>query len=244
MQNYQDTILSQYANSPTIFGLIQNFNDCVDPSADIQAFYDNIWNIETAVGYGLDVWGKIVGVSRSLQVVTTGDYFGFHEAFASVGTLGLGLLGSMVLGTSSVTELSPTVTPFGDEPFYNGPPATSTYLLADDAYRKLIMVKAMANIGNGSVPSLNALLQYLFSGEGKTYVQDTGSMEIRFVFEFILSPVEEAIMLSSRVIPRPAGVRASVMQVDPLGTFSFAEADGVTFADGTFFNSTGLQNAS
>ena len=70
MENYKDTLLSQYANSPTIIGLISTFNDAVDPSVDLDNFYRVIWNVDTAVGFGLDIWGKIVNISRLLQVET------------------------------------------------------------------------------------------------------------------------------------------------------------------------------
>ena len=78
MQNLEQTIISQYANSPVLMQLIQNMNEYLDPQANIQAFYDNIWNVQTAIGYGLDVWGKIVGVSRQLSVPQS-DFFGFSQ---------------------------------------------------------------------------------------------------------------------------------------------------------------------
>ena len=31
MINFEKTIISQYANSETIFALIEQFNDCIDP---------------------------------------------------------------------------------------------------------------------------------------------------------------------------------------------------------------------
>lgn len=68
MENYRDTIISQYANSPTINQLIESLNGYIDPRANMQAFYDYVWNVDTAKGFGLDVWGKIVGVSRIFKV--------------------------------------------------------------------------------------------------------------------------------------------------------------------------------
>lgn len=59
--------------------LIESMNEWIDPAADFQSFYDYVWNVDTAQGFGLDDWGKIVGVSRYLQVPET-DYFGFAEA--------------------------------------------------------------------------------------------------------------------------------------------------------------------
>lgn len=67
MQNWSATLLSQYANSPTISSLIGSFNAALDPSANIAAFLQYIWNVNSAVGNGLDIWGRIVGVSRNIQ---------------------------------------------------------------------------------------------------------------------------------------------------------------------------------
>lgn len=223
MIDYRDTILAQYANSPTIVDLVDRFNDWIDPQADIQNFYNTIWNVETANDHGLDIWGRIVNVSRYLQILEQPAYFGFVEAF----TLPTADTGAQ---------------PFNQAPMYIGEQATTTFRLETEAFRKLILLKAMSNITNCTIPSLNAMLKYFF--EGRSYVHDTGEMQIRYVFEFDLSPFELAIMLQSGVIPRPAGVLANVMQVNPLATFGFNEANGQPFNQGSFFNSQGLQYAS
>lgn len=196
MKNPLDTILAQYANSPTIVDLISRFNDCIDPSTDLDALFSMIWDVETAVGYGLDVWGKIVGVTRQLQTDPGSNYLGFEEGY-----------------TAETADTGPQ--PFDQAPFYGGALATHTYTLGDEAYRKLIMTKAMANITDCTAPSLNRLLGYLFAGRGRAYVQDAGDMRVQYVFEFGLSEVERGILLSSGAVPRPAGVKVTVLQIDP-----------------------------
>jgi hypothetical protein len=64
MQNIESTIISEYANSPTILALINSFNAAVDPAADLDAFLTHVWQVDTAQGFGLDIWGRVVGVSR------------------------------------------------------------------------------------------------------------------------------------------------------------------------------------
>lgn len=73
MINYERTIISQFANSPTICDLIKGLNDAIDPRADFESFYNFIWNVDTAEGFGLDVWGKIVQVQRGL-LLESGPY--------------------------------------------------------------------------------------------------------------------------------------------------------------------------
>lgn len=64
MINVEQTIISQYGNSPTILALIQNMNGNIDPRADLDGFFNFIWNVDTAQGFGLDIWGRIVGIGR------------------------------------------------------------------------------------------------------------------------------------------------------------------------------------
>lgn len=216
MEDVERTIISQYANSPTLVQLIRNMNGYIDPEADFAAFYDYVWNVNTAQGFGLDIWGRIVNVSRQLQISPNLVNFGFEEGL--------------------------DYQPFGQAPFYSGPPASDTYLLSDAAYRTLIFMKALLNISNMTAPSLNQLLQNLFVNRGRCYVVDTGGMTIRFVFEFALYPYELAILTQSNTVPRPAAVSAFVMQMDLAGTFGFNEAQVFQpFGSGVFFNSsTGL----
>lgn len=188
MQNYTQTIISQYANSPTLTQLIANFNYYIDPSQDIDAFYKLVWNIDTAEGYGLDVWGRIVGVARIIRIADI-NYFGFAEA----------------------SNLS--AAPFNQGPFYTGEPLTNGFALADKPFRQLILAKAAANITDGSIPGINAILRMLFPGRGNCFVNDLGNMQIEYVFDFDLTPVEETIVIASGVLPRPPGVRVTWRQL-------------------------------
>lgn len=206
------TIQAQYANSPTLRQLIDSMSQYFDPSTDFDNFYDAVWNVDTATGFGLDIWGKIVGVSRTLTIPGALTYFGF-------------------------VEQGSTSQPFGQAPFYAGTPATQSYNLTDDAYRNLILTKALANISAGNASSINTLLRNLFAGRGKCYVIDLGGMKMMFTFEFELQPYEIAVLTQSGVIPRPGGVSATVMQLNQSATFGFAE--GVSyqpFNQGVFFN--------
>ena len=208
------TIISQYANSPIITRLIENIFEYLDQTRNFDDFFDFVMNINTAVGYGLDVWGRIVGVNRVIQVPTS-NWFGYEEA----------LPGSYT---------------FGQGAFYTGDPLTGNYALSDQAYRLLILAKAAANITNGSIPAINRILMSLFPNRGNCYVTEgsdlgewfgfqesvnahgfnqapfySGSalptMTMTYTFEFPLSPVELAIVQNSGVLPKPTGVLASVV---------------------------------
>lgn len=209
---YKDpALISQYANSPTILRLIQDMWEYINPQPDFDDFLAYVWDVETAGGFGLDILGRIVNVSRQLQIPASIVNLGFRE------------------GTN--------FQPFGQAPFYAGPPASNVYLLSDDAYRTLILMKALLNISDCSAPSINQLLKNLFKSRGRCYVADTGGMQMRLVFEFPLYPYELAILTQSNAVPRPAAVQASVMQLVQLDTFGFAEAkDFQPFGQGSFYN--------
>lgn len=208
------TIISQYANSPRITTLIENVFEYVDQTLNIEAFFDLVMNVDTAQGYGLDVWGRIVGVNRILQV-PSGQYFDFEEAMPGSYT-------------------------FGQAPLYSGATLTSSFVLSDQAYRTLIMAKAASNITDGSIKAINRLLMTLFPNRGNAYVtegQKTGewfgfaestnangfnqqafysgspisTMVMTYTFAFSLTPVELAIVQSSGVLPKPTGVAATVV---------------------------------
>lgn len=183
--NYEDlksTVLSQFANSPVLTELIKDMNDYLDPMVNLNDFYNRIWDINTASGYGLDVWGRIVGVGRGITIL--------------------------------------------------GVPTT----LPDSSFRTLILIKALANITDCSIPSFNQLLTRMFSSEGKCYVTDPGGMGMGFTFEFTLSATDIAILTQSHIFPHPAGVDAYIASFNRATTFGFAGSNLRPFNQGTFFN--------
>lgn len=200
MLNFQNTIISQYANSDRIYTLIEHMNEWIDPRNDLQAFYDMIWNVDTAVGYGLDVWGRIVDIRRTIQIDKTEDSFGFkisteHQDFY----------------------------PFNQMPFRSNEDRFSFYELPDDSYRKLIMIKAAINIIWATASSINALLHNLFEGRGRCYFLTLGNMHARYVFEFHLKDFERSLIRNG-FFPRPTGVDVDYREIVPIEIFGFGEA--------------------
>jgi hypothetical protein len=186
---WQDTILSQYANSPRMLGLVSSFAAAVDQGDELDDFYDMLWNVQTATGYGLDVWGRIVGVSRVVPVVIS-KYVGFEEG-----------------GTTDYDTFGPG----GSSPFYSGQPLTSGFSLDDTPYRQLIFAKAAVNIYDGSIGAINNILSLMFPGQ-VAYVIDNQDMTMTYRFLWDLTPVEASIAISSGVLPRPCGVSVDYVQ--------------------------------
>ena len=47
MLEWQRTVISQYASAATINALLESWNDCIDPRANLAAFYAAVWDINT-----------------------------------------------------------------------------------------------------------------------------------------------------------------------------------------------------
>lgn len=226
------TMASQYANSNRIDGVISSFYAAADKTPDLNAWYNDVWNVDTARDYGLDIWGRIVGVNRVVYLQTS-SAFGFQEASASTWNTGVGFSGG--IWTESDAHQ-------GGDTFYSGSPLTSSYRLETESYRKLILAKAAANISDSSIHSINKIMMMLFPGPGNCYCTDgvhstsyfgfsesntsltfgegifydgqsVPSMSMEYVFEFALTPVELAIVNQSGVLPKPTGVSASVVLI-------------------------------
>lgn len=213
--DFEATVISQYANSPTLLQLCSNMNDYVDQSTNFATFFDFVWNVNTAQGFGLDIWGKIVNISRLLTIPNSSRNFGFKD---------------------NVTP--PDYDPFNVSPFNSkGGGATQTYLLNDAAYRTLILTKALSNISATTAPAINQLLRNLFPGRGRCYVLDLGGMAMQFTFEFQLTVTEFAILAQSKALPRPAGVAVNIVTLSGGPILGFEEAGGSaeSFGFGHFY---------
>lgn len=179
----RQTLLSQYANSPVLTGIISALNFALDLRQAFETFLSYVWDVDSAEGFGLDILGRKVGVRRTLYV-SDNPFLGFSTA------------------TGSQT--------FGFGSFYNAATATANYAMGDDVYRRVILAKAALNITSCAIPAINAVLMALFPNYGNTYVVDNGDMTMAYHFGAIPSKVDYAIATQSGVLPKPAGVSFTV----------------------------------
>lgn len=211
MKNVEATVMSQFANAPVMMQLIQNMNAYLDEHANYQAFETQVWSLLSATGFGLDFWGAVLGVSRLLQIPSSGPFFGFDQGGSMVG--------------------------FGQGTFLKFIGATTTYSLPDPPYKQALLAKALANITRTDIPALNQLISNLFAGRGRCYCTDLGNMQMTYTFEFVLLAVELAILQQSGVLPHPTGVGVTIVQAPVTsGVFGFNGSGLNTFNNGTFFN--------
>ena len=64
---YTTRLIGQYANSPVMLKLANGLGTLFDESGFIENWYNVIFNLGTAVGYGLDIWGLILNRSREFN---------------------------------------------------------------------------------------------------------------------------------------------------------------------------------
>lgn len=189
---FTDTLLRQYNDATSLQEMISLEWQSISMNDFVDDFYNNIWNIATANSYGLDVWGKIIDLSRTMQYTASGLYFGFREA-----------------KISETTSNDPQ--PWNAYPFYskNYSNTTGTVVLSDDLFRKALMMKAFHNITNMTIPAMNSSLVSLFGDSGNAWVSRDGPNAMSYRFDFTPSATELAIIQNSKILPVPAGAVVS-----------------------------------
>jgi hypothetical protein len=187
------TIISQYATSPTFLQLIQDINTWIDPNANLQAFFNDLWNIDTAFGYGLDVWGRIIVVQRTV-VLPDGSKYTLPDS-----TYRLLLLAKAATNITSCAI-----------------PAINRIMLALFPNRGNCYVQE----GAPMLPPVGPWFGFAEAGDARGWDQapfllfwtntPAPGMALTYVFEFALSDVELAIVTQTGALPKPAGVKAYV----------------------------------
>lgn len=201
------TVQSQYAASPHIRALIAAFWAAINPEADIKLIYEKMVDIDTAEGFGLDVWGRIVALARDYIADTSNVYWGFPPP-------------------AGITNLR--VRNYENAPFYA--PVSGAVKQSDDAYRQYIKLKAKINIGNGSLASLNELIADLWPGVNVKLIH-SGTMSLRLVIQ---EEVPAADLQALLTLPwLPAGVELEIYQVIT-PTWGLEGSNLETLDNGTF----------
>lgn len=208
MIEIEDTIMSQYANSPRLMGIITSLWNALDPNKFTNDFYNLVMDIPSANGYGLDNWGRIVGIGRTVNFVNpAGEYLGFTDGFY----------------------------PFNERPFSAPGSGTDTWELTNDAYREIILLKAMSNIVYATAPNINALMRSMFNDP--CYCLISGHMQMQYIFEFELSAYQRNLVYNTEILPRPCGVEINII-TNAGAIFGFDGSGLRPFGQGVFYNAT------
>ena len=201
------TVQSQYAASPHIMALVDAYWEALNPDADIDLIYKNMIDPDTAVGFGLDVWGRIVAIGREYVAADEENiYFGFNPE----------------------TATNPRLDTFNNAPFYKK--IDGKIRLADSAYRTYIFIKAMINISDCSLASINRMLKLMFPN-AEIYCLHVDTMVLRLVIRSKLAEADKQALLNLPWLP--AGVGLEMYQIIT-PTFGFNGSGLNPFNQGTF----------
>ena len=178
--NYSDLLIWQYKLPKAIAEIDMKSQFWIDFMEDCLKFID-MWNIDTAEKYSLDVLGRIFGVSRSSVSLTEKEYLTYYEK-----TGGLG---------------------WGRGRWYrSGEAFRETILLTDQEFRFLIKARIWKLYQNPSLDYLTDALQDLTGDDA--FIIDNGDMTMRVAYgsgialdSFIKFAVENL-----DILPRPVGV--------------------------------------
>lgn len=205
------TVQSQYSASPRILFLAEYYWSMLDPTESINLMLKKMIDPVTAEGSGLDAWGRIVGIKRA-TVPVSGEYLAFDP--------------------------DPMSNPDGDS-WNNAPfnPLTPQGLATDSVFRVYVMVKAMMNIGNGSLADINKYFSLMFPGSGIQVIH-AGTMIIR-VLDYDAVLTDAAIMALRSIDWVPAGVGWQVWQGEP-DCFGFLGSELQPFDQAPFIADSAL----
>lgn len=62
-------MISQYANSPKFVELVKGLTGMFNNAKLIKDWFDIVYNLKTAKGFGLDIWGKILNQDRNFKYI-------------------------------------------------------------------------------------------------------------------------------------------------------------------------------
>lgn len=182
LQGLVDCFLWQYDAAVNLKNLLKKKQAFYEKA--VSAFWKqwtkDVFNIDTANTFGLNLWGGFLGVNR---------------------------------------------------PTYIDDGQTITF--TDDQYRTVIKGRLMLMNSNGSVPSINQYLNYLFPNKA-VFVVDYNDMSINLVFYYTPTAEELAIINLDGFLPRPAGVNVNYRIIPPDEVFGFYGQDMAPMDQGSF----------
>lgn len=198
-------------------------------------WYRDVFNVDTANGFGLELIGNLLGVKRPSNLQSLGsnvniDYDNFlvlkqysTNAWHRVALRSDGTFQTIMIDTREETDA-----------------------VDDETYRRFLKAYMSVYNTNGSVAEINRYLNIVFPGR-RIRVADNRNMTISIVVGFAPTDEEYAILNSPYFLPLPAGVRFTLFVGSMKNIFGFAGSGLDTWWDssggaypkdkyGTFFS--------
>ena len=178
--NYSDLLIWQYKLPKAIAEIDMKSQFWIDFMDDCLKFID-MWNIDTAEKYSLDVLGRIFSVSRTSVSMTEKEYLTYYE---QTGGLGWGR-GRWYVAGEAFRE---------------------TILLTDQEFRFLIKARIWKLYQNPSLDYLTDALQDLTGADASIVDNGDMTMKVHYGSEVLLDSFIKFAIENLDILPRPVGV--------------------------------------
>lgn len=226
-QSLERVKLWQYNEAEKLLGILDA--EISFAKSSVSGFFEDwerdVFNLDTADTFGLEVWGITLGVSRPYQdpenysidsdgdIVFLNSQTGlWHKIFAS-GENGKATFALVAKGAQTKARI----------------------LVDNDTYRRFLKGRIFLFNSNGSMPDIIKYLEMVFPGK-PVYALNGLDMTVTVIFAYQPSQSDLALIQSPDFLPLPAGVELNLGVVDAETTFGFNGSGLTGFDTGTFFN--------
>lgn len=181
LSDYLTLITTEHSDKPKYMAMLQAVLGPVVDALNASQQLPADFDLDQAIGAQLDIVGLWVGIGRRVKTPLVGVYF-------SLDTDGLGF----------------------DQGVWKGPfdPDSGIVELDDDTYRILIRAKIGANHWDGTLGASKAILEIVFSGDTRVFIQDNQDMSMTIgVAGERPSAIALALLTGGYIPIKPEGVR-------------------------------------
>lgn len=198
------------------FDIYEIFNFDTDLLSSIIWQYDNAPNLQSLINQKNDWYNA--NVEQFWQDIIT-NFLNINTA----NDWGLGLWGNIL-------QVSRTIN-------VNGQLTT----LSTEMYRRLILGKLSLIKSNGSVPEINAYLNFIFQDKKTStslgaIVRDNQDMTVYYILNFEPTDEEMALINSRTFLPTPAGVQDKIYILEEYKIFGFYNTGFQPFGQAPFWD--------
>lgn len=150
------------------------------------------FSLNTAVGAQLDILGLWIGQSRIIPSVLIPGFFGFSD-------LATGAPEGLQMGFGDLRSVA-----VGGVWFGLNDNASGTTVLNDAQYLIVLRARITRNQSNGTFADMEQALAFIFGVNAN--VTDNSNLKLIINVESPVSPIDQALITSLDILPRPAGV--------------------------------------
>lgn len=189
-------LIWQYRGKSKANATVKTISDEVAKVYQSAVDMGDILNIDTAMGYALDLVGYHVGVNRSLASFIPRKFFGFAK------TCQLG---------------------FNEGKFYRyGESTGESTRLGDEDFRFMIKAKILKNYQIGAIEDITNSISFLFGRDAR--IIDNYDMTMTAIIpSTVMTPFKKYAIENLDILVRPVGVMYKYVIIEPAKYFGFYE---------------------